>query len=58
VNEVWSQEFIDVPPMPDEVKEILSDNVELANNLANLHGVLLPWATNRQVSSGQSKSES
>jgi len=55
VTEVWACGFVDAPLMPDDLKDGLSDNMNLSNKLAKLHDLLLPWALDQQHPSAQSK---
>jgi len=55
VTEVWVHGFIDAPLIPDDLKDGLSDNMDLSNKLAELHDLLLPWALDQQHPSAQSK---
>jgi len=53
--DVWAHGFIDAPLIPDDLKDVLSDNMVLSNKLAELHDLLLPWALDQQHPSAQSK---
>jgi len=55
VTDVWTHGFIDAPLIPNDVKDSLSDNMDLSNKLAELHDLLLLWALDQQHSSAQSK---
>ena len=54
VNDIWTRDFIDLPPLPDDLKACLNGNTELPDNIVKLHDVLLTWAKGPQ-SSAQSK---
>ena len=43
IDEVWTRDFCDIEPIPDELKAILVGSTELPDNLVQLHDILLPW---------------
>ena len=53
VQEVWAQDFLDIHPLTEDMKENLIGNEALNDNLARLHGVLLPWAAGKEATSGE-----